>query len=334
MSQQQVFLYHLQQLATEASTLVLYCRTQDGALAKLVVRDFNHYFYSSQPSFGLPLRLDILNAAVAHEIKRCDVWQKPKRFSAYRPPRHHQRISEADDDDEDADEDDDDLDADDDDAAADIDEDTENVVAALVPVAVEPIYYHKKNYVRHESKHCQVVLNYAHRVNEVARVLQRMGLDTYENKAITHVFRFLIDKEMTPCGWFLLDTDQLVELGEGWGEGRTFLAPHTAFSPDMSERSDIPPLVSLTLDLECASLDGSFPQPEKDPVIQISTLENRIGQAETRELLFTWRETDDIKGVEIVLCRDEHDMFMRFHEYLVRGVDPDYIVGYNTGMNC
>jgi DNA polymerase delta subunit 1 len=48
--------------------------------------------------------------------------------------------------------------------------------------------------------------------------------------------------------------------------------------PAESEWSHIAPLRILSFDIECAGRKGIFPEPDKDPVIQIANMVTRQGE--------------------------------------------------------
>ncbi|PFH33207.1 DNA polymerase [Besnoitia besnoiti] len=113
---------------------------------------------------------------------------------------------------------------------------------------------------------------------------------------------------------------------------------------------------SWLVDIECVKLQGEgFPEPETDPVIQISSIvvcqsppdspidaESPLADLEARRrckltgglerplcrVLFSLRECSSIPGAVVVWFDEEKEMLSKWAEF-VREVDPDFLTGYN-----
>lgn len=90
----------------------------------------------------------------------------------------------------------------------------------------------------------------------------------------------------------------------------------------------IAPLRVLSTDIECAN-DGSFPTPEKDPVIQIANMVTI--QGESRPFIhnvFVWGSCTPIVGADVRCFPTEREMLLAWRDFIVES-DPDMIIGYN-----
>uniref|UniRef100_A0A8I3XDN2 DNA polymerase n=1 Tax=Callithrix jacchus TaxID=9483 RepID=A0A8I3XDN2_CALJA len=91
----------------------------------------------------------------------------------------------------------------------------------------------------------------------------------------------------------------------------------------------IAPLRVLSFDIECAGRKGIFPEPERDPVIQICSLGLRWGEQEPfLRLALTLRPCAPILGAKVQSYEKEEDLLQAWATF-VRIMDPDVITGYN-----
>lgn len=99
--------------------------------------------------------------------------------------------------------------------------------------------------------------------------------------------------------------------------------------PAEDEWIKIAPLRILSFDIECAGRKGVFPEPEKDPVIQIANMVIRQGDRDPFiRNIFTLKTCSAIVGSQ-VLCYDKEDELLTAWSDFIREVDPDIITGYN-----
>jgi len=94
------------------------------------------------------------------------------------------------------------------------------------------------------------------------------------------------------------------------------------------ERDDIAPLKIASLDIECYSEDGSFPNAMKqtDTCFQVAITTRTYGRdAVERKVLCV--KTTDCPDSESFTC--ERDMLERFAEYMRDEIDPDIVTGWN-----
>jgi len=124
---------------------------------------------------------------------------------------------------------------------------------------------------------------------------------------IRYSMRYLVDNDVTPCGWHEIDVEEAHDNAEAQVD-RVYIA---SSAPRKIERDDLPPLRVLSFFPVCYGAKGA-PRPEKDPVVVIATVTN-TGHKEK----FTAGDYDD------------RGLMTSFAEY-VREFDPDIIVGYET----
>uniref|UniRef100_A0A669BQD7 DNA polymerase n=1 Tax=Oreochromis niloticus TaxID=8128 RepID=A0A669BQD7_ORENI len=99
--------------------------------------------------------------------------------------------------------------------------------------------------------------------------------------------------------------------------------------PAEGEWQRIAPLRVLSFDIECAGRKGIFPEPDKDPVIQIASMVQRQGETEPFiRTVFTLQSCASIVGSQILCFTQETKLLQSWAEFL-RTVDPDIITGYN-----
>lgn len=93
--------------------------------------------------------------------------------------------------------------------------------------------------------------------------------------------------------------------------------------------SDVAPLRILSFDIECAGRKGIFPEPDKDPVIQIANMVVSQGEREPFiRNVFTLGSCAQIVGSHVISCEKEADLLDQWAHF-VRECDPDIITGYN-----
>ncbi|XP_014196503.1 DNA polymerase delta catalytic subunit [Haplochromis burtoni] len=156
--------------------------------------------------------------------------------------------------------------------------------------------------------------------------------------------RFMVDSDVVGCCWIELPKGKYrvreekstgntssqspgkaslcqYEVDVGWKD----LISH----PAEGEWQRIAPLRVLSFDIECAGRKGIFPEPDKDPVIQIASMVQRQGETEPFiRTVFTLQSCASIVGSQILCFTQETKLLQSWAEFL-RTVDPDIITGYN-----
>jgi DNA polymerase delta subunit 1 len=90
--------------------------------------------------------------------------------------------------------------------------------------------------------------------------------------------------------------------------------------------------VIASFDIECASEDGSFPDPKRkgDVVFQIATTFQRFGEREPYlRHLCNFGDCDPLEGIELVCVKSEADLIRRWTAVL-RREDADVMVAWNS----
>lgn len=93
--------------------------------------------------------------------------------------------------------------------------------------------------------------------------------------------------------------------------------------------SSIPPLRTLSYDIECAGRKGIFPDPLVDPVIQIANMVTNYGETVPRiRNIFTLKKCGNIIGSDVYSFETEEELLMAWSKFFST-VDPDVVTGYN-----
>ncbi len=148
----------------------------------------------------------------------------------------------------------------------------------------------------------ETIREYREEVRKFPEVLEVVEAD------IRFSMRYLIDNDVKPCGWHEVEVEEVPKT-PGYRIDAEFVAKK--HPKPLAEERMPPPLRILAFDIEVYSKQGS-PRPEKDPVIIISTCNDK-----GRLKLFIAKDHDDKNAIK------------EFIEY-VKSYDPDIIVGYNS----
>ncbi|KAK7056216.1 DNA-directed DNA polymerase delta [Paramarasmius palmivorus] len=152
---------------------------------------------------------------------------------------------------------------------------------------------------------------------------------TFESN-IPYILRFMIDTKVVGMNWIEVPA------------GKYKLTPtekrrsHCQIEIDMKrvvmfygEWSKIAPLRILSFDIECAGRKGIFPEPSKDPVIQIANMVTRQGESQPFvRNVFTLNTCSHIVGSQVISFEDEAKMLLSWTKFIGE-VDPDVVIGYN-----
>merc|ERR1719450_1924461 len=151
--------------------------------------------------------------------------------------------------------------------------------------------------------------------------------------------RFMADSQVVGCNWIELPAgswslrDSKKKGDQGY-TSRSQLEVDIAWDKFIShapegEWSKVAPIRILSFDIECAGRKGIFPEPEKDPVIQIANMVVRQGEKEPFiRNVFTLDSCAQIVGSHVISCAKETEMLEKWASF-VRDSDPDIITGYN-----
>ena len=95
--------------------------------------------------------------------------------------------------------------------------------------------------------------------------------------------------------------------------------------------TQIAPFYICSFDLECRSIDGSFPQAirDNDQIIQIGMTFNKYGSSEIiKRIMISLGTCDPIDNVTVIECQTESDLLLNFQK-VIEEEDPDILTGYN-----
>ncbi|XP_044300677.1 DNA polymerase delta catalytic subunit [Varanus komodoensis] len=165
----------------------------------------------------------------------------------------------------------------------------------------------------------------------------------YESN-IDFEIRFMVDRDVVGCNWIELPAGKYhLRQEQPVGESSKENPPKTSLCqleadvawmdfishPPEGEWQRIAPLRVLSFDIECAGRKGIFPEPEKDPVIQIANMVLRQGEKDPFvRNVFTLQSCAPIVGSQVLCFQKEADLLKAWAEFM-RAVDPDIITGYN-----
>lgn len=176
-------------------------------------------------------------------------------------------------------------------------------------------------------------------VAAMQRILEKGSFASIGDKCfesnVEYDIRFMVDADVVGCNWiqmkagkYTLRTDPRRKVSRCQIEGDVYWKDFISHAPE-GEWSAVAPLRVMSFDIECAGRRGIFPEPEKDPVIQIATVVQRQGEKEPFiRTVFTLHGCAPIIGVKVVSKNTEKELLTAWAD-LVREIDPDIITGYN-----
>lgn len=155
--------------------------------------------------------------------------------------------------------------------------------------------------------------------------------------------RFMVDRDVVGCNWIELPAGKYRLRPDPSGSSSKEnpakvslcqLEADVAWMDFVSHPAEgdwqrIAPLRVLSFDIECAGRKGIFPEPEKDPVIQIANMVLRQGEKDPFvRNVFTLQSCAPIVGSQVLCFQKEEELLKAWAEF-IRIVDPDIITGYN-----
>ena len=191
-----------------------------------------------------------------------------------------------------------------------------------------------------QSPFIKVVVNDPRSISKVRTGFERgsisyegfnIGMTTsFDN--IAYVLRAMVDCHITGMSWITLPAGKYVHVTNKISTSQLEVSiDHADLATHESEGEwlKVAPLRVLSFDIECAGRKGIFPEPEKDPIIQIANVVSRQGDARPFvRNVFTVDTCSPIVGTQIFEHAKERDMLSRWRDF-IREVDPDVIIGYN-----
>jgi DNA polymerase delta subunit 1 len=106
---------------------------------------------------------------------------------------------------------------------------------------------------------------------------------------------------------------------------------YTSLEPHVGKECDIQPFTIASVDIECVSEDGSFPQPTRDgdKIIMIATTFSRYGEDECYyRNVVVLGTCDKVPNADVIVCKSEEQLLKEWSK-MIRIRDPDFITGWN-----
>jgi len=153
--------------------------------------------------------------------------------------------------------------------------------------------------------------------------------DIYEAN-IDPFLRFIHSKNKQSCGWLKILKKDLIMINEETTCFYNYSVDWKHVFP-YENKNIFAPFNICSFDLECFSMDGSFPQAirDGDKIIQIGMTFNNYGNNEiNKKIIITLNTCDDIEDVEVISVKTEEELLLKFQE-MVEREDPDILTGYN-----
>jgi len=153
----------------------------------------------------------------------------------------------------------------------------------------------------------------------------------YESN-IDPVLRLCHIRNIKPVGWVKLPENNFRIVKKAIRETRCqyeFVIEWNKIEPAINP--NIGPMIIASFDIECVSMDGSFPKAERkeDAIIQIGTTSHYHGQNTCfLKHIITLGKSDPIDGVVVESYDTEEEVLCAWAR-LIQRLDPDIITGYN-----
>jgi DNA polymerase delta subunit 1 len=145
------------------------------------------------------------------------------------------------------------------------------------------------------------------------------------------ILRFMHIRNIRACGWVKINEIDLNDI-----ENDVESICELNYSVEWTKvipinDNNIAKLKIVAFDIECTSIDGMFPQSnrEGDKIIQIGSTFSYYGEEECyKKHLITLGGCNKIKGATVESCNTEDEVLIKWKE-LMNKEDPDVIIGYN-----
>ena len=170
--------------------------------------------------------------------------------------------------------------------------------------------------------------------NEAPPMGDGRKIHTYEAN-MPHILQFMIDAKMRGMSWLSVKNEQPVKRKKTTCEIEVCVSfadieVHDALSAT-DWRCSIAALKILSLDIECSAPRGSFPNAERDSIIQIANIVRRHGSQETSCSVFVLGEClRSVDGIDTVFCFETEFAMLEAWGKYVTTEDPDVLLGYNV----
>lgn len=157
---------------------------------------------------------------------------------------------------------------------------------------------------------------------------------TYESN-VPFILRYMVDNAIVGGNWLEVPRGRYAARPAAQRQSRCQLEIDVVFEDVVSHDPNVPawsklaPLRILSYDIECMGRRGFFPDPQKDPVIQIASYLSVQGEAAPlAKVVLVLGTCLPIVGAEVRSFEREADLLLAWSA-LVRETDPDVLTGYN-----
>ncbi|RWS23209.1 DNA polymerase delta catalytic subunit-like protein, partial [Leptotrombidium deliense] len=146
--------------------------------------------------------------------------------------------------------------------------------------------------------------------------------------------RFMVDNNIVGCNWIKLPFSKFEIRNEFSKQSSCQIECDIIYQDLLSyapegQWSKVAPFRILSFDIEVAGRKGIFPEPNHDPVIQISNCLQRQGENEPfHKVIFTLNSCAPIAGISINSFHTEEELLLAW-QHFVQIADPDILTGYN-----
>lgn len=157
----------------------------------------------------------------------------------------------------------------------------------------------------------------------------KMNKLIYETN-ITPLLRFFHIKNIKPVGWIKINK-KTYKISENKSSRCNFEIDVNYDDINPINLNKIGKILIASFDIECTSLDGTFPKSNRkeDEIIQIGTSIYEQGNNECiYKHMVTLKNCDKIDGMDIESYNTEEEVIMAWVNFIER-MDPDILTGYN-----
>ncbi len=163
-------------------------------------------------------------------------------------------------------------------------------------------------------------------------IKSRSNIEIYEGD-VDFVIRFLIDNKIQPSNWLKINKGTYhVIIKEELKKTRCSIeiwVEYNNVNNHTIRDIPIPDLIHLTFDIECKTNGSRFPDPLRDPIVQISCLLRRQKKSNEYQIfVFSVGYIPPIDDTIIFWYKRESDMLQGIRDFILI-VDPDVIYTYN-----
>jgi DNA polymerase elongation subunit (family B) len=153
----------------------------------------------------------------------------------------------------------------------------------------------------------------------------------YESN-IEPMIRFMHIKDIKSSGWVQIKEGKYKKYNDKNSPSHCDINVHAKWSDVEKYDSDhIQKFITASFDIECTSIDGSFPQAHRDgdKIIQIGTTFSYYAEGECfKKHIITLGGCTNIPGIEVESYNTETEVLLAWTK-LINRMDPDIITGYN-----